>query len=89
MANQKYRLADGVRARRFGDELVLLDLVRELSYSVNAPAALLIAALDDDDFLDTAARKACAEYDVEFETVRDDLKRLIDLLFREHVLVRR
>ncbi len=82
-----YCLASEIRTRHFGDTLVLLDLERELSFSVNEVGALTLGELGAGKSVEDAALRVASAYGVAPSSVIGDVERFVAELIAEGVLV--
>jgi Coenzyme PQQ synthesis protein D (PqqD) len=83
----RFRMAPDVHARRFGDELVLLDLGRGEYFSLNAVGSEIWETLLGGCTLEEAVEQLRSRYDVDVGVLRDDLAALADELVRRSLLL--
>lgn len=82
----RVRIAEGVITKEVGDELVLLDVERGVYYGLHEVSARIWQLLGAGESVGTTMERLLEEYDVERETLEQDVARLIGEL-REAGLV--
>jgi hypothetical protein len=90
MDSIRYRLrSEDVAWRVLDNEGVLVDLVRQRLHVCNDSATLVVEALRSECTVEELARSVCEFYDVDVETARADIGRLLGALEREGVVASR
>jgi hypothetical protein len=81
------RPADGVFARLFDDELLIIDLSRGEYFALDPIGARLWSAIEDGQSVERLAHALTAEYHVAFEQALADLEALVAELVARGLLV--
>jgi hypothetical protein len=71
------RIADGVHARRFGDEVVLVDVRRGIYFSLNAVGSVVWQSLAAGSSIEAAVDAVVATFDVTVEAAALDAASLV------------
>lgn len=74
----RFRLASQVHARRFDDEIVILDLGHGEYFSLGAVGATVWETLQRGATVDDAVSTVVARYEVDEATARGDVGALVD-----------
>lgn len=75
-----------VLVRKLDDESVLLDLETEQYYGLDQVGTRMLEALCKSGSVETASEELADEYDVELETLREDLRDLAEKLVARGLL---
>jgi hypothetical protein len=86
MLTGRFRLPPQIHARRFDDEVVILDLGQGQYFSLSAVGATVWERMEGGATLDDAICSVVARYDVDEATARTDVDALIDDLVRAGLL---
>jgi hypothetical protein len=73
----RYRVAEHIHARRFDDEVVVLDLGAGEYYSLDAVGSAIWEQLKDGQTADAIVGRLLAAYEVDEPTARADVMRII------------
>jgi hypothetical protein len=84
----RFRVATQVHARRFDDEIVILDLGQGQYFSLGAVGATVWESIRDGATLDDAVCTVVARYNVDEATARGDVGELVDDLLAAGLLER-
>ena len=82
-----YRLSPSASFRDLGDEGIILMADTGQLYSTNQSGSIFIQNLQDGNKWDQAFENMIAEFDVERDTLENDLNELVTYLISEAVLV--
>jgi hypothetical protein len=86
---QRYRVPNDVLVRRVDDMAVLLELRTRGTYSLDEIGTRVFDAVVGSDSLGAAITTLLAEYDVEIERLRADVRELVAELAKRGLLERR
>lgn len=86
MNRSHYRPAVGVSARRFGHEVVVLDVVRGVYFAINGVGTHVWEALLAGDSLDEIPATLAARFDVDAGTARRDVDAFIETLLTKRLI---
>ena len=75
--SESISIPDDVLHRSLGDELVLLNIDSGRYFGLDSVGASMWHALDKADTMESACQALLAEFDVDEEELRSDLKRLV------------
>jgi hypothetical protein len=81
------RIAAGVHAREFGDEIVVVDVRRGVYFSLNAVGNVIWKALAAGASIAAAIDVVVAAFDVDAEVARADTERLVAQLREARLLI--
>jgi hypothetical protein len=84
----RFRQASQIHARRFDDEVVILDLGHGEYFSLGAVGATVWETLQNGATVDDAVLRVVAGYDVDEQTARGDVGALVDDLLAAGLLER-
>ncbi len=84
--NQKITISEDVLTSQVEDELVLLHLERESYYGLDAVGLRMWTVLLESETIEEGVRKLLKEYDVDENTLRQDVLSLVEKLV-EHGVV--
>ena len=84
---QVVRPADGVFARLFDEELLIVDLVRGEYYALDEIGAVLWEGLERELSVEAVANQIAIDYDVAFDVALADLKALTADLVAHRLVV--
>lgn len=82
-----FRVPEAVHARRFGDELILLDLSAGEYFALDELGARIWDELAGGRDVVAIVERLAPEYDVSSERFREDLAALTDELLRRKLLI--
>ena len=89
MDSIRYRLlSEDVAWRVLDNEGVLVDLVRQRLHCCNDSATLVVETLRSESTIEDLAQALCGLYDVNVETARVDVQKLLLALEQEGVVAR-
>jgi hypothetical protein len=86
-SSARFRRSEGVHARRFDDEIVLLDLQGGRYYGLDEVGADVWEALSDGATVEDVVARLHDRYDVERARLEQDVRALVDDLMRSGLLV--
>lgn len=84
--SQRVKVADGVLVRVLGDEAVLLNLETKAYYGLDEVGTRIWTVLTESGSVQEAYDILLAEYEVDAETLREDLDHLLEELFAQGLL---
>lgn len=79
-------IPENVAWQQFADEVVLVDLSAGDYHNLNAVAARMWQVLDECDDVEAAYARLCSVYEVDAETLRNDLAAFIQQLLDKGLL---
>lgn len=85
-SSTRFGVVAGVHARRFGDEMVLLDLAGGQYYGLNEMGAAIWDWLAGGRSVAEIVRELCATYDVTYEQIEVDVCALVEELTNRGLL---
>jgi hypothetical protein len=86
--NHRLRVGAGVHARRFGDEVVLVDVRQGVYFSLNEVGSIVWQALESGASLDQVVSGVITAFAVDEATARADVIKLTDELVAAGLLER-
>jgi hypothetical protein len=85
----KYQLLEHVSLTEVDDEAVLLDLNTGSYYGLNHIGAHLMRVLEDNGSVNKAVEQITSKYHADKTTVEGDLRKLLDQLLEQNLIIQR